>query len=138
MTPAFIAATSLLLQSVPSNDLSYGRLVASLSPLARQHRPISMVIQALMWAYFNAFWVNLVTLLVSGLRHLGSASSGTFVITGVAGAFAGPIGGQYSDRHVIGVTIAIATVDGHKSEVRHLSHVRCRNARKNFIPATPA
>ena len=26
---------------------------------------------------------------------------------------------------------------GLKSEVQHLSRIRCRNARKNFVPATP-
>jgi predicted MFS family arabinose efflux permease len=73
---------------VPSTDLSYGRLLASLWPLVRDNRPIreSMMVQALLWACFNAFWVNLAALLASGPWHLGSAWAGGFGIIGAAGA----------------------------------------------------
>ncbi|MGA7813594.1 MFS transporter, partial [Caballeronia sp.] len=40
MVPVFIAAAMLLPQGVPSTNLSYGRLLGSLWPLARDHRPI--------------------------------------------------------------------------------------------------
>lgn len=116
MVPVFFAAAMLLPQGVPSTDLSYGRLLASLWPLAKHHRPIreSMMIQALLWACFNAFWVNLAALLVSGPWHLGSAWAGGFGIIGAAGAFAASLGGHYSDRHgtrhVIGVSIGIVTL----------------------------
>src|SRR5450830_1315297 len=66
MIPVWIAAAMLLPRGAPSTNLSYGRLLASLWPLARDHRPIreSMMVQALLWACFNAFWVNLAALLV--------------------------------------------------------------------------
>lgn len=116
MLPVFIAAAALLPRGVPSTNLSYGRLLASLWPLARDHRPIreSMLVQALLWACFNAFWVNLAALLATGPWHLGSAWAGGFGIIGAAGAFAASLGGRASDRFgtrtVIGVSIGIVTL----------------------------
>ena len=116
MVPVWIAAAALLPKGVPSTNLSYGRLLASLWPLAREHRPIreSMIIQALLWACFNAFWVNLAALLTSGPWHLGSAWAGGFGIIGAAGAFAASLGGNATDRlgfrKVIGASIGIVTL----------------------------
>jgi predicted MFS family arabinose efflux permease len=116
MVPVWIAAATLLPRGVPSTDLSYGRLLASLWPLARDHRPIreSMIVQALLWACFNAFWVNLAALLATGPWHLGSAWAGGFGIIGAAGAFAASLGGHISDRrgarHVVGISIGIVTL----------------------------
>lgn len=113
MIPVWIAAAMLLPRGVPSTNLSYGRLLASLWPLARDNRPIreSMIIQALLWACFNAFWVNLAALLVSGPWHLGSAWAGAFGIIGAAGALAASLGGRAADRlgsrRVIGASIGI-------------------------------
>ncbi|SOE87259.1 Predicted arabinose efflux permease, MFS family [Burkholderia sp. YR290] len=115
MVPVWIVAASLLPRGVPSTDLSYGRLLASLWPLVRDHRPIreSMIIQALLWACFNAFWVNLAALVASGPWHLGSAWAGGFGIIGAAGAFAASIGGRAADRigtrRVVGASILIVT-----------------------------
>jgi predicted MFS family arabinose efflux permease len=116
MVPVWIAAASLLPRGVPSTNLSYGRLLASLWPLVRDNRPIreSMIIQALLWACFNAFWVNLAALLASGPWHLGSAWAGGFGIIGAAGAFAASLGGRATDRlgfrRVIGASIGIVTL----------------------------
>lgn len=116
MIPVWIAAASLLPRGVPSTNLSYGRLLASLWPLARDHRPIreSMMVQALLWACFNAFWVNLAALLSNGPWHLGSAWAGGFGIIGAAGALAATLGGRATDRvgprSVIGASIGIVTL----------------------------
>jgi predicted MFS family arabinose efflux permease len=116
MIPVFVAAASLLPRGVPSTNLSYGRLLASLWPLARDNRPIreSMIVQALLWACFNAFWVNLAALLANGPWHLGSAWAGGFGIIGAAGAFAASLGGRASDRlgtrSVVGTSIGIVTL----------------------------
>jgi predicted MFS family arabinose efflux permease len=116
MVPVWITAALLLPRGVPSTNLSYGRLLASLWPLARDNRPIreSMMIQALLWACFNAFWVNLAALLTTGPWHLGSAWAGGFGIIGAAGAFAASVGGRASDRlgprTVIGASIGIVTL----------------------------
>jgi predicted MFS family arabinose efflux permease len=116
MVPVWIAAASLLPRGVPSTNLSYGRLLASLWPLVRDNRPIreSMMIQALLWACFNAFWVNLAALLANGPHHLGSAWAGGFGIIGAAGAFAASLGGRATDRlgprAVIAASIGITTL----------------------------
>ena len=116
MVPVWFGAASLLPRGVPSTDLSYGRLLASLWPLARDNRPIreSMIVQALLWACFNAFWVNLAALLATGPWHLGSAWAGGFGIIGAAGAFAASFGGRASDRlgtrAVVGASIGIVTL----------------------------
>jgi len=112
MIPVFIAAASLLPRGVPSTNLSYGRLLASLWPLVRDNRPIreSMMVQALLWACFNAFWVNLAALLASGPLHLNSAWAGGFGIIGAAGAMAASLGGRAADR--LGSRAVIATSIG--------------------------
>jgi predicted MFS family arabinose efflux permease len=116
MIPVGIAAAMLLPRGVPTTNLSYGRLLASLWPLARDNRPIreSMMVQALLWACFNAFWVNLAALLASGPWHLGSAWAGGFGIIGAAGALAATLGGRAADRlgsrTVIAASIGIVTV----------------------------
>jgi predicted MFS family arabinose efflux permease len=116
MIPVWIAASSMLPKGVPSTNLSYGRLLASLWPLARDNAPIrqSMIVQALLWACFNAFWVNLAALLASGPLHLGSAWAGGFGIIGAAGALAASLGGRASDRlgarAVIAASIGLVTL----------------------------
>jgi predicted MFS family arabinose efflux permease len=116
MIPVFFAAASLLPRGVPSTNLSYGRLLASLWPLMRDNLPIreSMIVQALLWACFNAFWVNLAALLASGPLHLNSAWAGGFGIIGAAGALAASLGGRASDRlgarAVIAASIGLVTL----------------------------
>jgi len=116
MIPSGIVALSMLPKGVPSTNLGYGRLLASLWPLMRDNRPIreSMMVQALLWACFNAFWVNLAALLANGPWHLGSAWAGGFGIIGAAGAFAASLGGRISDRkgtrYVVGASIGIVAL----------------------------
>ncbi|WP_442778310.1 MFS transporter [Janthinobacterium sp. BJB426] len=116
MVPVWIAAAALLPRGRPTSQLSYLGLLASLWPLAREHRPLreAMLIQALLWACFNAFWVNLASLLANGPWHLGSAWAGAFGIIGAAGALAATLGGRATDRlgsrTVIGLSIAIVTL----------------------------
>lgn len=116
MIPVWIAAALLLPRGVPSTRLTYGKLLASMWPLVRDHRPLrqSMMIQALLWACFNAFWVNLAALLASSRWHLDSAWAGGFGIIGAAGALAASWGGRAADRigsrHVIGASIVIVAV----------------------------
>jgi predicted MFS family arabinose efflux permease len=113
MIPVWIATALLLPRGVPSTTLSYGRLLASMWPLVRDHRPLrqSMMVQALLWACFNAFWVNLAALLAGSRWHLDSAWAGGFGIIGAAGALAASWGGRATDnigpRKVIGASIVI-------------------------------
>jgi predicted MFS family arabinose efflux permease len=116
MIPVWIVTASLLPRGTPSTQLSYGRLLASLWPLVRDNRPLreSMFVQALLWACFNAFWVNLAALLAQGPWHLGSAWAGAFGIIGAAGALAASLSGRGADsmgpRRVIGASIGIVTL----------------------------
>lgn len=116
MIPVWIAAAALLPQGVPSTNLSYPRLLASLWPLMRDNSAIrqSMIVQALLWACFNAFWVNLAALLAHGPWQLNSAWAGGFGIIGAAGALAASLGGRATDRlgsrSVIGASIGIVTL----------------------------
>lgn len=116
MVPVFVAAALLLPRGVASTKLTYGRLLASMWPLVRDHRPLrqSMLVQALLWACFNAFWVNLAALLASSRWHLDSAWAGGFGIIGAAGALAASWGGRATDRigsrNVIGASIAIVAL----------------------------
>jgi predicted MFS family arabinose efflux permease len=116
MIPVWMAAAALLPKGVPSTNLSYPRLLASLWPLMRDNSAIrqSMMVQALLWACFNAFWVNLAALLANGPWQLGSAWAGGFGIIGAAGALAASLGGRATDRlgsrSVIGASIGIVTL----------------------------
>lgn len=116
MVPVWIAAAALLPRGVPSTNLGYGRLLASLWPLARDHRPLreAMLVQSLLWACFNAFWVNLAALLANGPWHLGSGWAGAFGIIGAAGALAATLGGRATDRlgprNVVAASIGIVTL----------------------------
>jgi len=113
MLPVGLLAAWLLPDGKPMTNLSYGKLMASLVPLAASHRPIreSMVVQSLLWACFNAFWVNCAALLKDGPLHLDSAWAGGFGIIGAAGAFAASLGGRVADRlgarWVVGASIVI-------------------------------
>jgi predicted MFS family arabinose efflux permease len=115
MIPVWLISASLLPRGIPTTNLSYGRLLASLWPLARDNQPIrdSMVVQALLWACFNAFWVNLAALLATGPWHLGSGWAGAFGIIGAAGAAAASLAGRSADRYgprrVIGASILLVT-----------------------------
>ncbi|WP_242169110.1 MULTISPECIES: MFS transporter [unclassified Pseudomonas] len=116
MLPVWFIAAKLLPPGVPSSNLSYPRLLASLWPLMRDNSPIrqSMMVQALLWACFNAFWVNLAGLLANGPWQLGSAWAGGFGIIGAVGAFAASYGGRAADkvgcRKVIGASVGIVTL----------------------------
>lgn len=116
MVPVGIAAAMLLPRVAPNTRLPYPRLLASMWPLVRDHLPLreSMIIQALLWACFNAFWVNLAALLAAGPWQLGSAWAGAFGIIGAAGALAASWGGQLADklgtRRVIIVSIGLVII----------------------------
>lgn len=116
MVPVGIAAAMLLPRGVSATTLSYGQLLKSMWPLMRNHPAIraSMLIQALLWAGFNAFWVNLAALLASGPWHLGSGWAGAFGIIGASGALAASFSGRATDklgaRAVIAAAIGIVTV----------------------------
>jgi predicted MFS family arabinose efflux permease len=116
MVPVAIAAAVLLPRGIASSTLSYGQLLKSMWPLVRNHPGIraSMLIQALLWACFNAFWVNLAAVIATGPWHLGSEWAGALGVIGASGALAASFSGRATDklgaRTVITAAIGIVTV----------------------------
>jgi predicted MFS family arabinose efflux permease len=99
MLVAFALTARLLPAGKPTTDLSYGRLLASLWPLLRDHAPLRNAIasQTLLWICFNAFWASLASLLAHSWG-LGPFWAGAFGLVGVAGALAANAGGRAADR----------------------------------------
>ncbi len=99
MAVAFALTARLLPRGRPTTDLSYGRLLASLWPLLRDHAPLRNAIatQTLLWVAFNAFWASLASLLARSWG-LGPFFAGAFGLVGIAGALAASGGGRAADR----------------------------------------
>jgi predicted MFS family arabinose efflux permease len=99
MVLAFALTTRILPRGKPTTDLSYGRLIASLWPLLRDHAALrnAILTQTLLWVAFNAFWASLASLLAQSFG-LGPLWSGAFGLVGVAGALAANAGGRAADR----------------------------------------
>jgi predicted MFS family arabinose efflux permease len=99
MAGVFALTARALPAGRPTTDLSYGRLLASLWPLLRDHPALrnAMATQALLWVCFNAFWVNLASLLAQAWG-LGAFAAGAFGLVGIAGALAASAGGRAADR----------------------------------------
>ncbi|HEY4131635.1 MAG TPA: MFS transporter [Gemmatimonadaceae bacterium] len=83
-----------------TTDLSYPKLIGSLWPLVRDHATLreAMLLQALIFAGFNAFWATLPTLLEGAPFHFGSGVAGSFGIIGAVGALAAALAGRLSDK----------------------------------------
>jgi len=99
MALAFVMTARLLPRGRPTSNLSYGRLIASLWPLFRDHPALRNAIasQTLLWVAFNAFWASLASLLAQSWG-LGPFFAGAFGLVGVAGALAASAGGRAADR----------------------------------------
>ena len=99
MALAFALTTRILPNGKPTTDLSYGRLIASLWPLLREHAALrnAILTQTLLWIAFNAFWASLASLLAQRWG-LGPFWSGAFGLVGIAGALAANGAGRLADR----------------------------------------
>lgn len=94
---------------LPTTDLSYPRLLASLWTLVRTHRVLrqAVAVQFLIFAAFIAFWSNLALLLLEPAYQLGGTAVGLLALVGVAGALAAPIAGGFADRRGPAVVISL-------------------------------
>lgn len=83
----------------PPPGLSYGKLLASMSRLAR-HTPVLQrraLYHACLFGGFSLFWTT-VPLQLAGTFHLSQTGIALFALAGVAGAIAAPIAGSVADR----------------------------------------
>ncbi|WP_372656389.1 MFS transporter [Hydrogenophaga sp.] len=117
----FAAATSIALigvalwrhlpRFVPTTQLAYGALLASLGQLWLRHAVLrrAALAQGLLSVGFSAFWSTLALMLHGAPIHLGSAAAGAIGLAGAAGALAAPLAGRFSDRHGPERVIALGT-----------------------------
>ena len=94
-----VALAATLPRAEAVTELSYRQLLASLWTLLRRHRVLrrAVVIQALIFAAFIAFWSNLAMVFDGAPYHLGATAVGLMALVGVAGALAAPIAGRFAD-----------------------------------------
>lgn len=106
VTAVALAATLPRVEATTS--LSYGRLLGSLWTLVRAHRVLrqAVVVQALIFAAFMAFWSNLALVFDEAPYHLGATAVGLMALVGVAGALAAPLAGHFADRQGPGAVVA--------------------------------
>ncbi|WP_244294680.1 MFS transporter [Pannonibacter sp. P2PFMT1] len=85
----------------PTTTISYSALLRSLAALLITHRTlrIAILIQALVFGAFLAFWSNLALLFSLPHFDLGPSAVGMMAIIGAAGVFVAPVAGRFADRH---------------------------------------
>ena len=84
----------------PKATPSYAALLGSLWLLLAEHRTlrIAVLIQALIFAAFLAFWSNLAVLLAGEPYQLGPSATGMMAVIGAVGVAAAPAAGRLADR----------------------------------------
>jgi predicted MFS family arabinose efflux permease len=91
----------MLLPAQPATTkLGYGKLLESLWHLIREEPVLRLhvLLGALTFASFNAFWATLAAHLESLPKHYGPSVAGLYGLLGVVGAAVAPLVGRYSDR----------------------------------------
>ncbi len=93
-------AAATLPHTPQTRRLRYRALMLSILHLARTQPTLrrASLIQALLFAGFNAFWVTLALLVEAEPFNLTAAGAGLFGVIGVAGALVAPLSGRFSDR----------------------------------------
>jgi len=99
----FLTATALgatLPRAAALTDSKYAQLIYSLWPLWRTHRVLrqAVVVQALLFAAFSAFWSELALLFAAEPYRLGSSAVGAMAFAGILGSLAAPLAGRSADR----------------------------------------
>jgi predicted MFS family arabinose efflux permease len=84
----------------PVSKQSYWEILLSLQPLLKEEPELraAAITGSLLFAAFSIFWSTLTLHLESPIFNLGSAATGFFGFIGIAGAFAAPIAGRFSDK----------------------------------------
>jgi predicted MFS family arabinose efflux permease len=119
----FVVAAGLMLLSAiavrvglparrPPATISYGALLRSLLPIARE-QPVARdaaFLGAMSFGSFSAFWTTLAFRLESPPLHYGSRVAGLFGLLGIAGAAAAPFAGYLADRRSARGTVGLALI----------------------------
>lgn len=84
-----------------TTTIGYLELLKSLVTLLVTHKTLrlAIVIQALIFGAFLAFWANLALLFALPPFELGPSAVGLMAVIGAAGVFAAPVAGRFADRH---------------------------------------
>ena len=95
-----IALARFLATQFPTKPIPYKALLGSLATLLRREPVLRrhMLIGALGFGSFGAFWTNLGFHLAALPKHYGSDTVGWYGLFGVAGALAAPVAGRLADR----------------------------------------
>ena len=95
---AAVAATTLP-HTPQTRPLRYRALMLSILHLARTQPVLrrASLVQALLFASFNTFWVTLALLVEAEPFNLTAAGAGLFGVIGVAGALVAPMSGRFAD-----------------------------------------
>lgn len=103
---------AILLPKSPSANISYPELMLSLPKLFIQQPVLreTVIIGAMQFATFSAFWTTLIFLLSTPPYHYGSEVAGLFGLVGVVGAAAAPIAGRIADKKGPRLTVGLAIV----------------------------
>ncbi len=108
-------ATALILgkflpKRLPVSTMSYRQLLRSLWQLMWEQPQLrqAAMMQALVFATFNAFWTTLIFLLENPPYHYDSQVAGLFGLVGVVGASMAPLVGRLADRKDTRFTLGLA------------------------------
>lgn len=93
----------------PTIHTSYPRLLASLVELMRRHRVLrqAMLVQALLFASFVAFWSTLGLMLAEPPFELGGKAVGLISLAAIGGALAAPLTGRLADKRGPAVMVTL-------------------------------
>ncbi len=85
---------------VPTTQLGYGSLLASLWHLFAEHGVLrrAAFAQGMLAIGFSAFWSTLAVMLHGEPYHFGAAVAGSFGLAGAIGALGAPLAGRLADR----------------------------------------
>lgn len=102
----------LLPTSQPNFHGNYFKLITSIFTLVKSYKKLrqAMMIGALHFGAFSAFWATLIFLMESPQFHYGPKTVGLFGIIGAAGALTAPLIGRLADKRDPIVTVRLGAV----------------------------
>ena len=96
----------------PAATMSYGALLRSLIPIAREQPTArdAALLGAMTFGSFSAFWTTLAFRLEAPPLHYGSRVAGLFGLLGITGAAVAPLAGRLADRRSARATVGLALI----------------------------